>query len=107
AHGAAVFQKAQCGSCHLGQALTDNRFYQVGTLVTSGAVIDVPERLMHGGFNTPSLLGVARTAPYLHDGSAPTLKQRILNGKDTNLHGMTRDLTDGEIDDLVEFVKTL
>jgi cytochrome c peroxidase len=105
--GASVFVKAECNTCHVGQVLTDNQFYNVGTLVLTGRVLDDATRLPSGGFNTPSLLGVARSAPYLHDGSAATLKQRILVGKQTNLHGKTSQLSDGEVDDLVEYLKTL
>jgi YVTN family beta-propeller protein len=98
--GRAAFDKAACGSCHNGEAYTDNSFANVGTLVAS----DV---LPQGKLNTPSLLGISRTAPYLHDGSAPTLKARILQGKETNSHGNTAQLTDGEVDDLVSYLKTL
>jgi YVTN family beta-propeller protein len=108
--GAAVFQKAQCNGCHKSETLTDNAFYDVGTLVKSddpAVLVDNPARLVYGGFNTPSLLGVARTAPYLHDGSAATLKERIMRNKTSNAHGITAQLTDAEVDDLVEFLKTL
>lgn len=107
ARGKAAFDKAACGSCHSGDALTDNKFYDVGTLVTRGDVKDRTEFLFHGGLNTPSLLGIARTAPFLHDGSAPTLKARILIGKDANKHGQTSSLTTAEVDDLVSYVRSL
>jgi YVTN family beta-propeller protein len=105
--GQGVFVRAQCNSCHRGDTLTDNSFVNVGTYVTDGAVIDDVKRFIHGGLNTPSLLGLARTAPYLHSGRAPTLKQRILEGKAQSLHGQTAQLTDAEVDDLVEYLKTL
>src|SRR5262249_33630336 len=38
--GATAFLKAQCGTCHLGQTLTDNGFHEVGTLVTNSTVLD-------------------------------------------------------------------
>ncbi|MDP3233097.1 MAG: c-type cytochrome [Myxococcales bacterium] len=107
ARGKAAFDKAACSSCHSGDALTDNKFYDVGTLVTRGDVKDRTEFLFHGGLNTPSLLGIARTAPFLHDGSAPTLKARILIGKDANKHGQTSSLTNAEVDDLVSYVRSL
>jgi DNA-binding beta-propeller fold protein YncE/mono/diheme cytochrome c family protein len=105
--GKAAWDKAACGSCHTGETLTDDRFYDVGTLVQTGAVIDRREFLFHGGLNTPSLLGIARTAPFLHDGSAPTLKARILMGKERDQHGLTSRLTDQEVDDLVAYVRSL
>ena len=107
ARGKAAFDKAQCGACHVGEAYTNNVFADVGTYVQAGPVIDRPELLPHGGLNTPSLLGLARTAPYLHDGSATTLKARILQGKEANRHGLTSGLTDGEVDDLVAYLSSL
>ncbi|MEW6431237.1 MAG: c-type cytochrome [Myxococcota bacterium] len=107
ARGRAAFDKAQCQSCHAGEALTNNVFADVGTYVTSGPVVDRPELLPHGGLNTPSLLGLARSAPYLHDGSAQTLKARILQGKAGDRHGVTSQLSDAEVDDLVAYLKSL
>lgn len=99
--GAQVFQKAQCNSCHMGETLTDNRNVDVGTLVSDPAVGDVEP------LNTPSLLAVARTSPFLHDGSAPTLKDRINNGKLNDKHGLTSTLTEAEVEDLVAYLKSL
>lgn len=107
ARGKAAFDKAQCGTCHVGETLTNQTFADVGTYVTVGSVTDHPELLPHGGLNTPSLLGLARTAPYLHDGSAQTLKARILQGKAGDRHGITSQLTDAEVDDLVSYLRTL
>lgn len=108
--GAGVFNKAQCNSCHRGETLTDNSFVDVGTYVkdtTFSLVVDDVTRFAKGGLNTPSLLGIARTAPYLHDGSVMTLKERITKGKNADLHGKTAQLSDAEVDDLVEYLKTL
>lgn len=106
ARGKAAFDKAQCASCHTGEALTDNKFANVGTMVTTGPVTDRVEFNLKG-LNTPSLLGVSRSGPYLHDGSATTLRARIMRNKDTNLHGETAQLTDTEVSDLVNYLKTL
>lgn len=107
ARGQAAYDKAECGSCHGGEAFTDNKFADVGTLVTAGPVVDRLDLLPHGGLNTPSLLGLSRTAPYLHDGSAQTLKARILIGKEKDLHGKTSRLSAAEVDDLVAYLKSL
>jgi YVTN family beta-propeller protein len=104
--GAQVFTKANCQSCHAGALLTDNSFAKVGTFVLSGNVRDDLSR-MPNGLNTPSLLGLARSAPYLHDGSATTLKARILQGKENDLHGATSKLSATEVDDLVAYLQTL
>lgn len=107
ARGKAAWDKAQCGSCHAGETLTDNKFYNVGTYAMTGEVLDHQEFLFHSGLNTPSLLNIARTAPFLHDGSAPTLKARILIGKEKNQHGQTSGLDPQEVDDLVAYVRAL
>jgi cytochrome c peroxidase len=52
-------------------------------------------------------LGLARTAPYLHDGSARTLRDRISQSRTTNQHGLTSGLTDAQIGDLVEYLNSL
>jgi len=107
--GQAAFAKAQCGSCHKGETLTDNSFVNVGTYVTGKALNDDPKRFMHGGLNTPSLLGIARSAPYLHDGSAMTLRERITRDQTSRnaLHGDVAKLSTAEVDDLVEYLKAL
>ena len=109
ARGQIVFAKAQCNTCHSGEALTNNAFDDVGTLVVTGALKDTLPTRTDGlkGFNVPSLLGVGRTAPYLHDGSAATLEARIIQGKETNLHGQTAQLSGDEVSDLVQYLKTL
>jgi len=106
ARGEAVFNKAGCNTCHGGEALTNERMADVGTLVNSGAVVDDLNRL-NQGLNTPSLLGLGRSAPYLHDGSVATLKERILRGKQSDQHGATAQLTSAEVDDLVEYLQAL
>ncbi len=107
ARGRTAFEKAECTSCHNGETFTDNTFADVGTYVKTGAVQDNLNLLPHGGLNTPSLLGVSRTSPYLHDGSAQTLKARILTGQAADLHGKTSRLSDAEVDDLVSYLKSL
>ncbi len=105
--GRTAFDKAECGTCHGGESYTDQTFANVGTYVQTGAVQDNLSLLPHGGLNTPSLLGLARSAPYLHDGSALTLKARIMTGKSGDKHGKTSSLTDAEVDDLVSYLKAL
>jgi YVTN family beta-propeller protein len=106
ARGALVFKKANCDTCHEGETLTNNKQADVGTFITSGPIQD-DAQVRKVGLNTPSLLGLARTAPYLHDGSALTLKERLTQGRDTNRHGSTAQLSDAEVDDLVEYLRTL
>ncbi|HYH97613.1 c-type cytochrome [Hyalangium sp.] len=104
--GSQAFLKAECSECHAGEALTNNKQANVGTFVVSGSNPD-NDFVRQRGLNTPSLLGLARSAPYLHDGSAMTLKERLLQTRFTDLHGKTSRLSDAELDDLVEFLRVL
>ncbi len=58
-------------------------------------------------FNTPGLLEVWRTAPYLHDGRYLTIKELIVRGKHGGKGGNLDSLSKQQIDDLVEFVLSL
>ena len=96
--GAKVFFKAGCANCHSGPYYSNGGMYDVGT--TDG--IDKGRLL-----NVPNLVEVWRTAPYLYDGRAATMKEVFTKFNKDNLHGDTKDLTDNELDDLVEFVNSL
>jgi len=72
--------KAECASCHLGPNLTDERFHNTGI----GRIEDEPGHFAvskkpehRGAFKTPSLREVARTPPYMHDGSLATIADVI------------------------------
>ena len=65
ARGAAIFE-VRCTRCHIpSAAYQDGRRHDVGT---------------GGLFDTPSLLGLAETAPYLHDGRASDLSAALSHG---------------------------
>ncbi len=91
-------RKNQCACCHCGPKYTNQQLADVGT----GKPTDVP-----GLFDMPQLTNIAYSAPYLHDGSARTLEEiwTVFNPKDT--HGVTNDLTKDELNDLIEYLKTL
>ena len=55
-------------------------------------------------FDTPSLVEIWRTAPYLYDGRAATIKDVVTTFNPEDKHGRTSDLSEREIKDLVEFV---
>lgn len=93
ARGKKLFDAEGCRSCHDGPAYTDReRHKMMGTLKES---------------DTPSLLGVAASAPYFHDGSAATL-EALLRDRGA-VHGMadTARLTDQQVADLTAFLDTL
>jgi YVTN family beta-propeller protein len=84
-----------CGSCHPGGVFTDLKSYDVGT--TPGR-----ERL-----DTPTLIEVWRTAPYLHDGSAARIRDVLTTKNAQDKHGKTSHLTLKQIEDLVEYILSL
>lgn len=104
ARGRAAFDKAGCGGCHSGELYTNNLNADVGTLSLSSVNPD-KDSVVTRGFNVPSLLGVGRTAPYLHNGTEATLADRFLGGGDK--HGVTSALSPQERTDLVVFLKSL
>lgn len=61
---------------------------------------------MGPAYDTPTLLGVYRTAPYLHHGTAATLMD-VLTMNTQDRHGKTSHLKAGQLEDLVEFLKAL
>jgi YVTN family beta-propeller protein len=93
ARGRKLFDSEGCRSCHDGPAYTDRQRHKLaGTLRES---------------DTPSLLGVAASAPYFHDGSAATL-EALLRDRGA-VHGMadTARLTEQQTADLTAFLDTL
>ena len=58
-------------------------------------------------FDTPTLLEVWRTAPYMHDGHYTTMKELFTKGKHGKKGGNVEKLSEQELDDLVEFVMSL
>lgn len=104
AAGKVVFEKLGCQVCHGGPELTDSargELHDVGTITAlSGTRAGGPLF----GIDTPSLLGVWETAPYLHDGSAATLRDVFTTRNPTDLHGYTSSLSPEELDDLVAYL---
>ena len=88
----------QCPVCHSGPHYTNLTQVDVGSgkPTDRSPIVDVPQ-----------LTNIALTAPYLHDGSAHSLEEiwTVYNPKDT--HGVTNDLTKDELNDLIEYLKTL
>jgi cytochrome c peroxidase len=78
--GLAVFRgKGACNTCHVGPNFTDERYHNTGVawrdrrLADEGRFTVSADEHDRGAFKTPTLREVARTAPYMHDGSLPTL----------------------------------
>jgi len=100
--GRQVFEKAKCGFCHSGQYFTDMRKHDVGT---GGGRLGEPGNPVP--FDTPTLIEVWRTAPYLQDGRAGHMDKVFTLFNQTDRHGKTSDLSGRELDDLVEYVLSI
>lgn len=90
--GQQVFVDAGCAACHSGERFTDNRTHDVGT---------------GGSFQTPSLIGLRHTAPYMHDGCAETLEQRFDDACGGTAHGEFWNLDQDQLAQLVAYLVTL
>jgi YVTN family beta-propeller protein len=96
-----------CASCHSGPFYTDSSLQKPYKLHDVGTGQDDPSEKMGPKYDTPTLLGVYRTAPYLHHGKAQTLYEVLTAFNKGDRHGRTSHLGTGEIDDLVVFLKSL
>jgi DNA-binding beta-propeller fold protein YncE len=96
-----------CASCHSGPYYTDSSLKKPFKLHDVGTGRTDPTEKMGTKYDTPTLLGVYRTAPYLHDGSAKTLRDVLTTCNKEDKHGKTSHLKPGAVDDLVEFLKAL
>jgi len=96
--GRKVFNKAGCASCHSSPLYTDLQKYDIGT----GKGLDENQ-----SFDTPTLIEVWRTAPYLYDGRSKTIKEVLTKHNADDQHGKTSTLTDEEINSLAEFILSL
>ncbi len=98
-----------CSHCHSGPFYTDSVprasadivRHDVGTGETD------PTEKMGPAYDTPTLLGVYRTAPYLHHGRAANLEDVLTKYNADDRHGKTSFLKPDQIVDLVEFLKSL
>jgi len=58
-------------------------------------------------FDTPHLNNIYDSAPYLHNGAAPTLEEIWTRFDQLGLHGTTGDLTRQQLNDLIAYLKSL
>ncbi|EDY19305.1 Cytochrome-c peroxidase [Chthoniobacter flavus Ellin428] len=110
------FKSYGCTSCHQGVNVGGNMFETLGAMADYFADRGGPTPADNGRFNVtgreddryvfkvPSLRNVARTAPYLHDGSAKTLEEAVtVMGR----YQLGERLSPQDVDQIVKFLKTL
>ncbi|HOC67241.1 MAG TPA: c-type cytochrome [Candidatus Hydrogenedentes bacterium] len=96
--GKEVFSQAGCAVCHPEPLFTDLKLHNLG--FTKGLDEGKP-------VDTPTLVEVWRTAPYLHDGRAATLHDLLTTCNTEDRHGKTSGLSAEQLDDLVAYVLSL
>jgi len=94
-------ETTQCAKCHSGAWYTDQKMHDVGTGTDDKSELLGPE------YDTPTLHGIYRTAPYLHHGKAKTLTDVLTTMNPKDQHGKTSHLNEQQVNDLVEFLKAL
>ncbi len=101
--GMEAFFSARCPLCHtppaftnLGQVPAKAVFPEYSTSIGDGHTLDVP-----------TLVGLATSPPYLHDGRAQTLEDVLVEHNASDRHGNVRALSDGERADLVYLLERL
>jgi mono/diheme cytochrome c family protein len=95
ARGREIFASSEtgCADCHTGSLMTDQGLHDLA-----------PEL---GRVDTPSLVGLAHSAPYYHDGSARTLRSLVMENASVHGMGRTEHLDGKQIGDLVAYLETL
>jgi cytochrome c peroxidase len=96
-NGYLLFKSMGCVSCHQGVSVGGNLFQRHG--IFHPLASPKPEIL-----RVPSLRNVAETAPYFHDGSAPTLDDAV---RKMGVAQLNSTLTDQQVNAIVAFLHTL
>ncbi len=105
--GSEIFfsEEAKCTTCHAGADFTDHASHDVGTADMIGIEDDFVQLQAH--FATPVLHGLPYSAPYMHDGSAATLRNLVDQYVATDKMGQGSHLSEQDKDDLAAFLETL
>jgi cytochrome c peroxidase len=117
---------ARCSECHMPPLFTNQQIAVIGAPEPEGLPFDIGAEKTYGsaklkgGFKVPTLRNIATTAPYMHSGVFDTLRESVdfyskgrgnavPEGLDLQLHWHISepDLTDEEIDRVVDFLHAL
>jgi cytochrome c peroxidase len=119
---------ARCAECHTPPLFTNQQIAVIGVRDPDGVPFDAGAETvsgnpgLRGGFKVPSLRNIARTAPYMHSGTFATLRDAVefytlgrghalpeaeKDRMTVHWHIWEPDLSDDELDRLVDFLATL
>jgi YVTN family beta-propeller protein len=96
--GKEIPENNRCITCHTPPYYTNLKMAYVKTLALSD------DSML---FDTPHLNNIYASAPYLHDGRAATLEEIWTKYGSTDMHGRVNDLSKNQLNDLVDYLKSL
>ncbi len=109
--GYRLFKRLGCITCHNGINIGGNSFQKMGLIIPYPWSPNNPDRytltrnpIDKNVYKVPTLRNIVLTAPYFHDGSAPTLKKAL---QKMAYHNLGFDLKEDEIQALIAFLETL
>jgi len=88
----------RCATCHFPPLFSDRQRHDIGTKLWLDRESE---------FDTPHLNNIYDSAPYLHNGIAETLEEIWTRYNPDDQHGVTNDMTKDQLNDLMEYLKTL
>jgi len=88
----------RCITCHFPPYYSDRRKHDVGTRMPFDHT---------GSLDVPHLNNIYDSAPYLHNGMAATLEEIWTTYNPEDKHGVTNDMTKDQLNDLIQYLKTL
>ncbi len=97
--GEALFKDKACHTCHVEPTYTVDDVMKVG--------LESPDDVFKKGYNPPTLRGVVKRGPWLHDGRAKTLEELFEQHHRPSKLGGKPDFTTGELSDLLAFLRSL
>jgi len=96
--GRVIPRENRCITCHCPPLYTDRQRHDVGTKLQYDH---------ESKFDVPHLNNIYDSAPYLHNGIAATLEEIWTVYNPDDRHGVTNDMTKDQLNDLIEYLKTL
>jgi YVTN family beta-propeller protein len=96
--GTPLSDEQRCNSCHAGPKFFDGRQFDVGTKAARDTKTE---------FDTAHLVNIFESPPYLHDGRSATLEEMWTVHNPSDEHGVSSDWTKRQLNDLVEYLKSL
>ena len=112
-------EKVNCITCHKGTNFTDELFHNSGVGMDLekpdlGRFVETKNDTDYGRFKTPTLRDIARTSPYMHNGSLRSLREVVdfynqggIKNDNLSIHLKPLNLTEQEKENLIEFMRSL